>query len=527
MWYSKATTGQAMRNPLNLRNRALDTSYVATYVELPFAQENAFRRRAPGAAAEWPNFADARARLLPVPHWPGHESAVECYWRCWQIAFENFRRATPDNGFVADYSSTMFNDCLYMWDSVFITLFGRYGDRAFKFQHTLDNFYGKQHPDGGVCRQFREANGSECYSRFDPAGSGPNVLGLSEYEYFLQFGDLARVGQVFPALVAYGLWNRKYRTWPSGGYWGTGLSSGMENQPRIPAGGDLQLDHAHRTWVDATLQAVLANHIVLVFADLLGRRDEVQDFEEENAALIPFINQRLWDENTGFFHDLRRDQSRLTEVKTIGAYWALLANVVPQERLPRFVSHLDTESEFRRLHRIPSLSADTPGYDADGGLWLGGVWAPTNYMVLRGLSERGLDDLAQQIAENHYFNVIESFEKTGSVWEHHAPDAPSEGRGRSNFVGWTGITPIAVLFEYLFGLRYDARRGRLSWKLTRTDELGVSRYPFGADGLVELRVEARTSSQEKPRVTISSNRPLEVELSWPGGAELLQVGQAK
>ena len=173
-----------------------------------------------------------------MPHWPGHEPAIECYWRCWEIAFQNFRRATDDNGFVCDFASTMFNDCLYMWDSVFITLFGRYGDRAFKFQHTLDNFYGKQHPDGGICRQFREHNGSECYSRFDPAGSGPNVLGLSEYEYFLQFGDRKRVSQVFPALVAYGLWNRKYRTWPNGSYWGTGLSSGMDNQPRIPQRAD-------------------------------------------------------------------------------------------------------------------------------------------------------------------------------------------------------------------------------------------------------------------------------------------------
>ena len=33
----------------------------------------------------------------------------------------------------------------------------------------------KQHPDGGICRQFREVNGSECYSRFDPAGSGLSV----------------------------------------------------------------------------------------------------------------------------------------------------------------------------------------------------------------------------------------------------------------------------------------------------------------------------------------------------------------
>jgi Trehalase len=511
-----------MRNPLNLRNRPFDTSYVATYVEIPFAQENAFRRRAPRKGPDLPTFEAARERL-PAPHWPAHQAAVDCYWQCWQIAFQNLRHATDLNGFASDFASTMFNDCLYMWDSVFITLFGRYGDRAFKFQNTLDNFYGKQHPDGGICRQFRELNGSECYSRFDPAGSGPNVLGLSEYEYFLQFGDLKRVAEVFPALVAYGLWNRRYRTWPNGSYWGTGLSSGMDNQPRIPSA-LTELDHAHRTWVDATVQAVLSNKIILTFAELLGRRDEVQDFADETAQLTTFINQYLWDESTGFFHDLRRDQTRLTEVKTIGAYWALLADVVPADRLQRFVAHLDVESEFKRVHRIPSLSADTPGFDGDGGLWLGGVWAPTNYMVLRGLSERGFDALAQQIAENHYFNVVESFEKTQAVWEHHAPDKRGAGRGRSNFVGWTGITPIGVLLEYLMGLRYDARRARLTWRLNRTEELGVDRYPFGASGLVDLRVQARASSSDRPQVTITANQPLEVELHWGSGSELLRVG---
>jgi hypothetical protein len=145
-------------------------------------------------------------------------------------------------------------------------------------------------------------------------------------------------------------------------------------------------------------------------------------------------------------------------------------------------------------------------------------------MVLRGLSERGFEELAQQIAENHYFNVIESFEKTLAVWEHHAPDKPSEGRGRSNFVGWTGITPIAVLLEYLLGLRYDANKRRLTWKVCRTDEMGVARYPFGADGSAELRVEARSDVNQRPNVHITANQPLEVELVWPGGSELVTAG---
>jgi hypothetical protein len=511
-----------MRNPLNLRNRSGEATYFDTYVQNQFAEDNAFRTRA-RRNVEWPDFSHAKAAVLPAPHWPGHQAALDCYWRCWQIAFSNFRAATDENGFVSDYSSTMFNDCLYIWDSVFITLFGRYGDRAWKFQNTLDNFYGKQHPDGGICRQFREGNGTECYSRFDPAGSGPNVIGWSEWEYYLRFGDRARLAEVFPALVAYGQWFRRYRTWPDGSYWGTGISSGMDNQPRTPFGPQAQFDHGHRAWVDANMQQVLANRIVLKIAEVLGRSDEVQDFAEENAALIPWINQNLWDEATGFYHDLGRDHARLTSVKTIGAYWALLADAVPPDRLGRFVSHLESPNEFGRVHRVPSLSADTPGYDGDGGLWLGGVWAPTNYMTVRGLSERGLDDLAYAIALNHYDNVVSAFETTGSLFEHFAPDAPAEGRGRTDFVGWTGITPIAFLFEYMFGLDYVHTKRRLTWKVRALDEFGVERYPVGPEGSLALFCAARSTPSEKPNVTIRSNVELEVELRWAGGTETLHV----
>ncbi len=317
--------------------------------------------------------------------------------------------------------------------------------------------------------------------------------------------------------MAYGQWFRHYRTWPNGSYWGTGWASGMVNQPRTPAGAHQWFDHAHRTWVDTNMQQVLANRIVLEMAEVLDRREDVVDFAEENAALVTWINQYLWDEKTGFYHDLSRDQSRTTSVKTIGAYWALLADAVPPERLERFVSHLADESEFNRTHRVPSLSADTHGYDPDGGLWLGGVWAPTNYMVLSGLSRHGYHELAHQIAENHFSQVIDCFARTGSVWEHFAPEALAEGRGRKDFVGWTGITPIAVFFEYILGLQAEPGRRRLSWRLWGVEEMGVQRYPFGSNGLLDLFVAARASSTDVPQVTAQSNVPLELELTWDGG----------
>ena len=325
-------------------------------------------------------------------------------------------------------------------------------------------------------------------------------------------------------LVSYGQWQRRYRTWPNGSYWGTGLASGMDNQPRSPEGEII--DHAHLTWVDTNMQAVLANRIVLDIASVLDRREEVQDFADENALLVPWINEYLWDESSGFYHDLRRDQTRLTEVKTIGAFWALLADAVPAERLPRFVEHLDNAAEFKRPHRIPSLSADTPGYDPDGGLWLGGVWPPTNYMVMRGLAARGFEDLAYEIAKNHHDNMVASFEETGSVWEHHAPDEVGGGRGRKDFVGWTGITPIAVLFEFIFGLRPEFTQSRLSWQIRGIEGFSVDRYPFGASGLLNLKLHPRTTVLEKPTVEISSDMDVNVELVWAGGSEIVEVRAA-
>jgi hypothetical protein len=144
-------------------------------------------------------------------------------------------------------------------------------------------------------------------------------------------------------------------------------------------------------------------------------------------------------------------------------------------------------------------------------------------MVLRGLTEHGHDDIAHAIADNHFSNVIASFEKTGSIWEHHAPDTRAAGRGRTDFCGWTGITPIAILFEYVLGLRPDALRGSLVWDVRRLDEHGVSRYPFGSEGTLDLVCEARSSPSDKPRLRIKSNVRLTVDVVWPGGREQHEI----
>ena len=75
-------------------------------------------------------------------------------------------------------------------------------------------------------------------------------------------------------------------------------------------------------------------------------------------------------------------------------------------------------------------------------------------------------------------------------------------------------SPISILFEYVFGIKPDASKNKITWHINLLEKHGVEKYPFGTDGELSLICEARNSEEEKPRVTISSNIPVEVEIIW-------------
>jgi hypothetical protein len=531
------TDSPVYKNPRSWQER-YDTHVANTWV-----LENHFRSIVQ-EREEIPDFAKARS-ALPKPFWADHPSTIDCYWRAWELAFGNLKQPTPENDFAASFCDTAFNGNLFMWDSAFVTCFGLYGRRAFNFQRTLDTFYRKQHADGFICREISETDGQDTFHRFDPSSTGPNILAWAEWNHYTQTGDKKRLEAVFAPLVAYHQWTRQHRSWPDGSYWSTGWGCGMDNLPRAKGRDHENWGHGHLTWVDATFQAILSAKVLLQIAALLGRQNQVNDLAEEVERLTLYANSNLWSERNHFYCD-RFPDGALSQVKHIGAYWALLAGCVPGNRIAEFVAHLDNPLEFKRAHRIPALSADDPDYDGD--YWRGAVWAPTNYMALKGLSETGHSLLAHEIALNHLENVVNVFEQidlrwegadqfrdffhldhlqyddTHTLWENYAPDAILPGvHAKPGYVGWSGLPPIAVLLEDVFGILPDAASNRLTWMVNLLEEHGVQRYPFGSNGLLDMKCSSRTSAQEQPSIQIHSNIPLSVEVIWKGGGIIKNI----
>ena len=455
-----------------------------------------------------PAFLEVKADL-PVPVVPDRPLWEEMYWRAWEIAWSHLHRPTDKNGFIANFIKPAFNGHLFMWKCAFMMQFGLYGRSRFNFMGTLNNFYAKQHDDGFICREIVIKNGKDFFYPFDPNSTGPNILAWSEWRYFRMTGDDGRLAQVFYPLLAYHNWCRRHRTWPSGLYWATGLSSGMNNQPRVP---DSQQHHRHWSWVDASIQATLNCRVLSQMATQLGEMDLSLALSEERNNLIQRINSYLWNSETKFYQDVDKN-GRFSPVKSIAAYWALLdKGIVPEDNLVDFVQPLRESWAFKLDHCIPSQSADSEGYNQAGNYWRGGVWANTNYMVLKGLRNISQRALAHEIAVNHLSHVADVYQHTDTFWEYYMPESAEPGaKAKPDFVGITGLTPIAILLEDVIGITVDWPQRRVVWdrRLDTASEYGVRNYPLGNEGTMDLLGNAE-------RATVVTDVPFTLTIQLQG-----------
>jgi hypothetical protein len=473
------------------------------------------------------------AHLLPAPIVESRPDWVALYWAAWEMAWNKVSFGTADNGLVDAYMDEGFNEQIYQWDSSFLCLFGRYGLGLFPVMATLDNFYRKQRDDGYIQRVYSETTGREVEPvTADEPVVNPPLFAWVEWEYYRFSGDGSRLAAVRPGLEAYYGWLREHLRDPAadGLYFQTGLGSGMDNTPRGAA--------ARGGWIDMSAQQALAARHLADLAEATGDPMRATEWRQEHAALAATINRLLYHQADGFYYDRTR-AGALTRIKHIGAMWTLLAGVATGDAADRLIEHLADPDEFARAHLFPALAASEPDYSPRGHYWRGGVWAPTNYMTIGGLARVARDDFAAAAAENHldtmtavYLappadpNLIAPEERVGdrhTIWECYAPDAPEPATrwdgtylGRQEFVGWSGLGPIALLYEQILGLRVIGAEGAIEWMVTRTDRHGVERMPLG-DDRVDLVAEPRGDAASPIVVHVTCGRPFALVVKPRGG----------
>ena len=433
---------------------------------------------------------------LPRPILEGGEEYLELYWQAWEIAWQRILAGTTENGFSSLYMDEGFNEQIYQWDSTFMTFFAKYGGRVFPVMASLDNFYAKQRADGYIQRVYHETDGREVGvpNKNEPLVNPP-LFAWAEWSYYKFSGDKKRLAKVFPILEKYFHWCDKNMRGDGGDrlFYQTELGSGMDNTPRK--------DSHLGSWVDSSMQmALFARHLEIISQEL--ELDKKSFFQKKYHNIKNKINQYLWHHNHGFYYDRSR-HGNLTNVKHIGAFWSFLSGVSDKNQNARLLESLTSPKEFFRPHLFPTLSASHPEYSADGLYWRGGVWAPTNYMVIKGLEKIGHRNFAREAAANHLNNLYKVFLSTSiaenqisdlerdgdyaTLWECYSPEKflpctrwDGYYYARQDFVGWTGLGPIALLIENILGIQVDGAKRVVEWRPQADLKNGMQNIKIGA-----------------------------------------------
>ncbi len=384
------------------------------------------------------------------------------------IAKRKIRGGPHDPAFPKPFLDAAFSTNIFLWDTCFIAAYAKYHQDQLPIANALDNFYARQDTDGFICREYTGA-GRPVWPKDHPVSINPPLLAFAELELYSQSKDRDRLAFAYPRLKRFfEFLQRTYRC-EDGLYFGDAVGSGMDNIPRYPDG--WRDDHAgipirplypkrfnytglNAAWnrqgrsVDFSAQMALFADNMRVMAGLLGETADVSVYAQANADIGAAVNLHCWNEADGFYYDLGYGEQ--IRRKHIGMFWVMLAGIAPPARLSRMLGCLVDPNQFWRRIPVASWPADQAGFSAVGSYWMGSVWAPTNYMVIRGLQRCGQQGLATRLARQYYWSVARVFKSTGTFWENYAPDALSKGNiARPDFCGWTGLAPIALYREFI------------------------------------------------------------------------------
>ncbi|MBN2842298.1 MAG: DUF5077 domain-containing protein [Sedimentisphaerales bacterium] len=471
-----------------------------------------------------PTFALSR-EFLPEPILEANPGYSELYWKCWELAFTHMKKPEASNGFVSNYLDEAFNPNIFQWDTIFMVMFARYANHIFPAIESLDNFYCKQHNNGFICREIWETTGDDHHSEQSPEAINPPLFSWAEMENFRVTGNKARLAIVLPVLVKYVEWLETGRKRPDavhGLYWSNSLGSGMDNTPRTGSG-----------WVDMSAQMVIQYNDLAAMCEQLGKVNDANKFRSRAKDIAAKINKWMWNEEDGLYYDID-DQGQQIKWKTVGCFWPLLAGITSKEQEARLIANLKDPDTFWRKNVFPALAADQKYYEPTGGYWRGGVWPPTTYAIIRGLTSLGYEDFAIEATKRHLDSMYEVYKQTNTVWELYAPDMDRLGSGnagekgehqaRPDFVGWTGCGPIALLIENVIGMRPDGVNNKLSWNLNRTDRHGINKLRFGMV-TASLICEKRNDNSAAPSISVTTDHEFVLTIIWSGGTKSFELKQ--
>lgn len=486
-----------MSKPKTIKYICLIFIFIANNFEALIAQNNnrgIYFEKKTYILEHIPSFNESKNNL-PIPILTNDTAWIGMYWKAWEIAFTNFKQPPKGSPLVSNYADAAFNNYIFQWDTEFMMTFAVYAHKAFPAIKSLDNFYCSQHNDGLIWRVIKKSNGKDHWwggGMKNARTINPPLFSWAELKYYDITGDSSRFQIILPVIEKYMEWiemHRKCNNTIHKLYWTNGQASGMDNTPRDEGRKGGHSSYTEYGWVDLSCQMVIEYKSLAFICNKLHLQNKSNYYLQKADSIGNLINKWMWNEEDGLYYDIDEKGTQI-KWKTVACFWPMLAGISDYHKNEKMIVHLKDTSEFWRKNVFPTLAANQKYYNSKGQYWLGGVWAPLNYIIIKGLQYNKNDYFAYQATEKYLNQLYNVYKNTKTLWEAYSPDVSEPATNvkgkrlvRKDFVGWTGCGPICLLIENIIGIRCNANENTICWNILRKDIHGIKNLNFAKSNI--------------------------------------------
>jgi glycogen debranching enzyme len=328
---------------------------------------------------------------------------------------------------------------VWNWDSAFHAVAISHWD-AVLAREQFEIIFGKQLPNGALPDVIRENGGrvTNC--------TKPPVMAWAVAVVDRRSPDTKFLRGIYPKLVKLGKFWFKERGGEADGlfyYAGSdvGYDSGWDNAIRWDNGYRTSKSDDHRLWaVDLNCYMVMHYRAMAYIAECLKLSDDEDVWLKKADALATRINEKLWDDQLGFYVDRDRVTGKNGPALSPAGFMPLFVHIASSERATRVVKLAADPQKF--FPGMPTAAYDTPGYDGRD-MWRGPAWVNTSYFAIKGIQEYGYTKLAETMRSTLLDWVTRD---PSTIWEYYDPKT-GDGAGAKGF-GWSAAFTITFILDW-------------------------------------------------------------------------------
>jgi glycogen debranching enzyme len=246
----------------------------------------------------------------------------------------------------------------------------------------------------------------------------PPIWVVSVDAYVEASGDAAILPECLEALRKQIGWFEAKRALPGGGFyyldlventWESGMDEGIryDRRPPKPA-----------ACVDASAHLYMLYEHAARWSRQL--RQLAESWEQKADALRSFIQNELWDPDTGFFYDHWIVRDAKARHLAFEGMWPVVVGAATPAQAKRVIDeHLLNPKEFFAPHPIATVALSDPKFELR--MWRGPAWNCMTYWAARGCLRYDHRDGARRLLEAALDATALQFERTGTIWEFYHP----------------------------------------------------------------------------------------------------------